>query len=270
MKSDTAGVANADGGSKSSLGGAVSAAGSGGKAAHGGANSGGAASAGTATSGGGATAAGGDGNPPEPPATAGADSGGAGGEPSAPPESVCGNGVIEAGEECDGGASKEKDGCSDDCQVVCAEHGPDLVESADHHCYGGYDQADFAGSREACTMKGAHLATIGSAAENEVVASLVKVSKYLGGFEDVPLMSEGTGEYGWITGEPLSYTSWKQGEPSRSGSRCAQTLPGGPSPIGTKLCYEHCVAMVADGKWDDQLCDRVDGYVCEWEPPGTK
>jgi hypothetical protein len=35
-------------------------------------------------------------------------------------------------------------------------------------------------------------------------------------------------------------------------------------------CYEHCMAILADGRWADQRCDRVDGYVCEWEPVGSK
>jgi len=264
---DEQGGSATDGGSDSAKSGAANVAGSGGKPAHAGAASGGAPSAGTPAIGGGGNATAGTGNPPEPP-QAGADSGGAAGEPGMPPQPDCGNGVIEAGEQCDGGDATEADGCSDDCKVVCAEHDKDAVESADHHCYFGYDQANFADSREACVNRGAHLVTIGSAAENELVAQLVKVSKFLGAFEDVPAMSEGTGEYSWITGEALTYTNWAAEEPNHAAARCVQTGPG-PGPIA-KNCYEHCVAMVSEGKWADQLCERVDGYVCEWEPPGTK
>jgi hypothetical protein len=210
----------------------------------------------------------GSGGTPGPVGGAETDAGGAsgaGGEPSTPPEPVCGNGVIEAGEQCDGGASDHA-GCDAECRVVCADHGDDVRESDDHHCYAGFDEAEFVEARQACADRGAHLATVSSASENELVARFVVDTKFIGGFEDVPLMSAGSGDYRWITGEPLNFTSWVDGEPDRAESRCGGS---GPGP-GIMRCYEHCIAIQGNGRWIDQRCDGADGYVCEWEPPGSK
>jgi cysteine-rich repeat protein len=174
---------------------------------------------------------------------------------------VCGNGKLEVGEECDDGGHAGKDGCSADCKVTCADFGAGHVESDDHHCYIGYDQADFAGSEAACSMRGAHLATISSEGENKLVHGLVHNSKWLGGMEDVPSTTMGSGAYAWITGEPFTFTNWAPKEPNQAKARCSTS-------IGT--CYEHCLSMLGDGTWADERCDMVDGYVCEWEPAGSQ
>ena len=178
-----------------------------------------------------------------------------------PTEPECGNGILEAGEECDDAGHTGLDGCSAACQVVCTNYGQDALESDDHHCYNGYDQADFTGAEKACADRGAHLATISSAGENAIAATFVNNSKWLGGFEDVDAAIEGAGKYEWIDGEALSYTNWALGEPDRARVRCASNM---------LQCYEHCMAMQGNGRWADQRCEMVDGYVCEWEPAGTK
>jgi Lectin C-type domain len=197
---------------------------------------------------------------------AGDSAGGAGGEPAMMPDPICGNGVVERGEECDVGSADEHDGCDAQCQIACDEHGQDVVESADHHCYAGYREAEFEAAQQDCVSRGAHLITIGSAAENEIASSFVIESKYLGGFEDVPLTSAGEGDYHWLTGESLTFENWAAGEPDSAEVRCG--LTPGPIPIPSIMrCYEHCMVMLVGGRWADQRCDRVDGYICEWEPP---
>ncbi len=180
--------------------------------------------------------------------------------PPDPPAPVCGNGVIEMGEECDDSNRAGMDGC-EKCKVSCAHFGVGTVKSEDHHCYAGYDQAAFEGAVTFCKARGAHLVTISSAAENAIVQKLVSSSKFIGGFEDVGLNEEGKGDYRWITGEPLSYTNWAQGEPDMDDDNCLGW--------GNQRCYEHCLAMVGQGKWEDRRCDQLDGYVCEWEPAGS-
>jgi cysteine-rich repeat protein len=203
-------------------------------------------------------------NPPVDPGMAGAD-GGAGGsaEPPKPPKPVCGNGILETGEQCDDAGHTGKDGCDDACKVACANFGADAVESDDHHCYNGYDSADFARAQADCEARGGHLATISSAVENKLVRGLVNSSKWIGGSEDVAESSEGTGAYAWVTGEPFSYTNWATREPDQARGRC----------MGLTLnqnCYEHCISMDGEGLWSDARCDISDGYVCEWEPAGAQ
>ena len=38
------------------------------------------------------------------------------------PQIVCGNGIVEAGEQCDDGNTQNGDGCSSTCQIQCAEN----------------------------------------------------------------------------------------------------------------------------------------------------
>lgn len=212
--------------------------------------------------GGSAGSAGSDANPPDPSGTAGNNDGAAGsGEPDQPPEPVCGNGTIETDEECDDAGHAGQDGCDDTCKVVCSQHGAGTLESEDHHCYNGYDQATFEGSQQACIQRGGHLATISSAEENQLARTLVNGSKWLGGYEDVAANVEGSGTYVWITDEPFTFTNWGKTEPNQMEYHCNS----GP---GTR-CYEHCISIMGDGTWADHRCDQPDGYVCEWDPPSA-
>ena len=207
-----------------------------------------------------ATPTAGSSNPTDTQNMAGAsDAAGASGEPAQPPTPVCGNGALEAGEECDDAAHAGQDGCDANCKVACADFGSGTVESEDHHCYNGYGDADFDGAIQACVKLGAHLATISSAAENKLARGFVNYSKWLGGREDVSATVMGTGTYAWITGESFTFSNWAAREPNQA--RC----------LGSFMpCYEHCISMLGDGTWADASCDLPDGYVCEWEPSGTK
>lgn len=248
----------------SSTGGSSGASTSQGGKVSGGASQGGTASAGKPASQGDA------GEPPAPDGSAGAASeagAGAGGESEQPPDPPeqpkCDNGKLEAGEECDDAGHAGEDGC-DKCKVMCAHFGAGAQKSTDHHCYNGYDEANFDAAQAACKERGAHLVTISSAAENQVVRMLVNSSKLIGGFEDVDLHVEGKGDYGWITGEALSYVNWAPGEPNQEETRCGSGGIGGSN----ERCYQHCMAMNGQGRWEDHRCDQADGYVCEWEPAG--
>ncbi|HEY1533589.1 MAG TPA: hypothetical protein VGF76_06210, partial [Polyangiaceae bacterium] len=89
-------------------------------------------------------------------------------------------------------------------------------------------------------------------------------SKWLGGYENVPLTSAGTSNYVWLDSEPFSFNNWAPQQPDAAGTHCG----GGGG--ANALCYEHCISMLGDGTWANHRCDMVDGYICEWEPAGTK
>jgi hypothetical protein len=78
----------------------------------------------------------------------------------------------------------------------------------------------------AAMLTGGHLATIHSAAENAFVFNLFDSQPYwisfnnngnwgpwIGGFQR-PGSMEPAGGWEWVTGEPLSYTNWRAGEPN--------------------------------------------------------
>lgn len=239
----------------SSGSGAVSAGGNGTMA---GTGSGAAPAGGSAGSGGTAQQSGDGGDPTT--GMGGVGDGDGGGPPEPPDPPVCGNGKLEGDEECDDMGQDGEDGCTADCQVDCSDFGEEAVESADHHCYNGYDEGTFEAAQADCVERGAHLITISSAAENELAVSFVASSKFIGGFEMIDLMSNADGTYEWVTGEPWQYENWAEEQPDRDGSRCSSF--NGPN------CYEHCAAIDGEGNWMDQRCDQEDGYICEWEPAG--
>lgn len=177
-----------------------------------------------------------------------------------PPKPVCGNGKLEAGEECDDAGQAGPDGCNAECEVACSDYGPETRESEDHHCYAGFSARDFAGAQLDCVARGSHLATISSIAESELAAELVINSKWIGGHEDVPPTERGTQDYQWLTDEAFDYTNWADDQPDGAKYRCG---------LATR-CYEHCVVLLPDGTWADQRCDEPDGYICEWEPAGAR
>ena len=78
-------------------------------------------------------------------------------------------------------------------------------------------------------QKGAHLATVTSAAEEAFVRSLFEggscsvcpgSSIFVGGYQDPtsPEYSEPAGGWRWVTGEPWSYTNWVPAEPNDQGA----------------------------------------------------
>lgn len=228
-------------------------------------NQGGSASGGTTSQAGSSGSRAGSASDAGAAADPGAAGGANGGEPGEPPvvtPPVCGNGVIEEGEECDDGGHAGHDGCDSNCRVQCSEYDADARQSDRHHCYAGYGDLAFQDARQDCVRRKGHLATIASADENEFVQMFVNDSKWVGGFEDVAENAKGNGDYGWVSGEPFDYTNWDSGEPNREEYRCLLRLD--------PRCYEHCVAILGDGSWADRRCDMADGYVCEWDPPGTK
>lgn len=105
----------------------------------------------------------------------------------------------------------------------------------------GWDQA-----RQDCELRGGHLATIGSAAEQAAVRGLSGGELWIG------LSEQGGGagaDWRWVTGEPLAYTAWIPGEPNNT--------------------FE-AFALMADspaGLWNNVSLNESAAYVCEFSDP---
>ncbi len=119
--------------------------------------------------------------------------------------------------------------------------------------YNGYDYQLFTISRiwdEAkadCEAQGGHLVTITSSEENDFVSSLAGSNNIWIGFTDE--LNEGNWQ--WVTGESVTYTNWRSGEPNDVGAG------------------EDYAALYSDGLWIDAgfpgTPDEAYYYVCEWE-----
>lgn len=111
------------------------------------------------------------------------------------------------------------------------------------HCYFAVSPAaSWATQQAACTSAGAHLVSVGSAAEMAAITNVGAGDRWIGlsrpqGSSAVDM------SFVWVTGEPRTYTNWSTAEPSGSG-------------LG--------VRMRADGTWADTnenlgyvgLCER--------------
>ena len=109
-----------------------------------------------------------------------------------------------------------------------------------------WEQAEFH-----CQGKGAHLASIFSAAENDFIMDLLPLDQnpWIGGND---LSSEDT--WMWTDGSKFFFTNWEAGEPKR------------------KSVNSHCVCMVANnsvnqylGKWRNRDCTDSRRFVCKYK-----
>ncbi len=175
--------------------------------------------------------------------TASSTSAGTGG--SAP---ACGDGNVDAGEECDDDNTIDDDGCSA-CEIDCAAG--ELKAAATGHCYALFvattNQADAAASCQA--WGGApglgHLASMGDAVENTFVASVITGTTWIGA-DDLG------GDWAWPDGTPFVFENWQDAEPNHPGE-------------------EHCMFMDVEAKWHDHDCaDLRSAYLCERVGAGTQ
>lgn len=128
------------------------------------------------------------------------------------------------------------------------------VLGATGHCYMTFlVDRSYADAQQACAALGGHLAVSSSQAENNLINSIKptideaggQVGAWLGGDD---LAAEGS--FTWLTGEPFSFTYWRNGAPNDDA--------GGGVP-------EDCITMDLDndGPWNDRACDALIPYICE-------
>eukprot|EP00964_Phaeocystis_antarctica_P112908 scaffold77025_cov69-Phaeocystis_antarctica.AAC.1 len=100
------------------------------------------------------------------------------------------------------------------------------------------------GASAACLREGLQLATVQSAAQNELLFTVAAGNQvWIGG-------TDAASEGAWVwnpSNTPLSYTNWHPGEPNSHGSG------------------EDCMDFWGhvDGKWNDNRCTRKYKYVCQ-------
>jgi hypothetical protein len=97
-----------------------------------------------------------------------------------------------------------------------------------------------------CNSLGAHLPTIGSAEENEIVFRVNKTS-YLGATDELV-----EGEWRWVTGEPFAYSNWD--------------VAGGEPNNGDGSGEHYLVYKFPDvSTWNDVYNGPRQSFACEWE-----
>jgi len=128
-------------------------------------------------------------------------------------------------------------------------NGNTVARGPNGHCYMFFERGkQWEDASNACRAmsQDAHLATLTSAAENDLVTALLSGQEAWIGFEDMTL----EGSFRWVTGELVNYTNFADGEPNDGGGNedCA---------ITNKIESE------TSGQWDDRNCGLPYGYVCE-------
>ncbi|APR76025.1 Cell surface protein [Minicystis rosea] len=160
--------------------------------------------------------------------------------------SACGDGFLDTsrGEECDDGDTTDGDACASDCTLPCLSGSgasAAKLDASTNHCYAAFSTAlSSTAAESACVALGGHLASIGDAAENALVQSLLPTQTVLIGAMDTA--TEGT--FTWTSGDPFTYSNWSPNEPNNSGD-------------------EDCTQLYVDGSWNDWPCSNTAAYVCE-------
>ncbi len=161
----------------------------------------------------------------------------------------CGDGILDVGEECDDGNVYDGDGCQADCTQPCGVGlGANLtnLSPTDGACFLAFEgPSTFADAEAACVALGGQLATISDAAEN---AALVSILTGAGDGAWIGFNDRATeGTFLWAFGDPVTYTNWSEWEPN-------------------DYYGEDCAQILGNGRWNDNNCENQFGYFCELQP----
>lgn len=149
--------------------------------------------------------------------------------------------ATDATDATDAGPSKDAaDALPPETGVTCTETGAVLWNG---HCYFTTTAAAEPAAKADCAARGAHLVTITSQGEQDVVAAVGSGDRWIG-LESKKVTDQGA-DFAWITGEDSAYQHWAAGDPN-SGGYCA-ALRG--SDLG----------------WVDRTCTDLYAPICERE-----
>ena len=90
-----------------------------------------------------------------------------------------------------------------------------------------------------CAKHGARLVSFRSLADQERISRRYQGPIWIGARSD-----DKTGEFVWVSGEPMSFRDFAPGEPNL-------------------LAAQHCVALDIDGRWYNRECSDRNRFVCE-------
>jgi cysteine-rich repeat protein len=161
-----------------------------------------------------------------------------------PDVSICGNGRVEAGEQCDDGNRRNGDGCSDACRWEDGERAlPEGCEEVAARqrstaiCSQPRNRADAAAHCDSAEMT---LVTIDDAADNRILFDASnRTSPWIG-------LSDQIEEDVWAwDARSSNFTNWNRGEPNDWGRG------------------EDCVQMTTSGRWNDASCSSLLVFFCE-------
>ena len=103
--------------------------------------------------------------------------------------------------------------------------------------------------QEICGEQGGYLAVIASEEENAFLYDLAGKK----GFQAVLFglyREENSSEWKWISGEPVDYTNWHEGEPNNS--------------TGVEY-YGMFYPDFEQGQWNDGDQNDIEAFICEWD-----
>jgi hypothetical protein len=151
-----------------------------------------------------------------------------GSSPSAPVDPLPPTGSIDAGVQ---DAPAESAADSSEAGVRCDEPG---AVNAQGRCYFMLAQATtWDGAKTACTAAGAHLVSIGSAAEQTTVEAIgAGQVRWIGLRQKDGAAIADANAFEWVDGTPRNYTNWLAGEPNS----------------------DPCTRMNEQGLWTDRPC----------------
>jgi cysteine-rich repeat protein len=165
---------------------------------------------------------------------------------------TCGDGHVRAGvEDCDDGNTIDGDGCSSTC-LLCQSGDANFLFPENGHCYSRHDETvTWDGAETTCDARSGYLATLVSGHEADAVERALlggRPSSTWIGMSDTGVQQA---MYTWVTYEPVQWSRLDRTQ-TRDGCAIDRTNPDANGP---------------GASWTTVACDETRGFVCEQAPP---